>query len=77
MQRLKRVFHIDIEVAESRVWGEDVSTMESPTAGANLCTRGTFEEFGGDRIRDTPVVEAAIIETAIGAAMGGLRQSPT
>ena len=35
MQRLKRVFHIDIEVAESRVWGEDVSTMESPTAGAN------------------------------------------
>lgn len=55
------------------MWGEDVVTMESPTAGADLCTRGLFEEFGGDRIRDTPVVEAAIIETAIGAALAGLR----
>ncbi len=55
------------------MWGEDVITMESPTAGADLCTRGLFEEFGGDRIRDTPVVEAAIIETAIGAALAGLR----
>ena len=55
------------------MWGEDVITMESPTAGSDLSTKGLFEEFGGDRIRDTPVVEAAIIETAIGAAMGGLR----
>ena len=55
------------------MWGEDVITMESPTAGADLCTRGLFEEFGGDRIRDTPVVEAAIIETAIGAGLAGLR----
>lgn len=55
------------------MWGEDVITMESPTAGADLSTRGLFEEFGGDRIRDTPVVEAAIIETAIGAALAGLR----
>ena len=55
------------------MWGEDVITMESPTAGADLCTRGLFEEFGGDRIRDTPVVEAAIIETAIGAALAGMR----
>lgn len=55
------------------MWGEDVIAMESPTAGADLCTRGLFEEFGGDRIRDTPVVEAAIIETAIGAALAGLR----
>ncbi len=34
------------------MWGEDVITMESPTAGADLCTRGLFEEFGvpcGDR----------------------------
>lgn len=55
------------------MWGEDVITMESPTAGADLATKGIFEEFGGDRIRDTPVVEAAIIETAIGAALSGLR----
>ena len=55
------------------MWGEDVITMESPTAGSDLSTKGLFEEFGGDRIRDTPVVEAAIIETAIGAAMSGLR----
>ena len=55
------------------MWGEDVITMESPTAGSDFATRGLFEEFGGDRIRDTPVVEAAIIETAIGAAMSGLR----
>jgi pyruvate/2-oxoglutarate/acetoin dehydrogenase E1 component len=55
------------------MWGEDVITMESPTAGSDLCTKGIFEEFGADRIRDTPVVEAAIIETAIGAALSGLR----
>ena len=55
------------------MWGEDVITMETPTAGSDLCTKGIFEEFGADRIRDTPVVEAAIIETAIGAALSGLR----
>ena len=55
------------------MWGEDLITMESPTAGSDYATRGLFDEFGGDRIRDTPVVEAAIIETAIGAALSGLR----
>jgi pyruvate/2-oxoglutarate/acetoin dehydrogenase E1 component len=55
------------------MWGEDIISMQSPTAGKDLCTKGIFEEFGGDRIRDTPVVEAAIIESAVGAAMSGLR----
>jgi len=36
-------------------------------------TRGLFDEFGGERVRDTPLSEAAIIGTAVGAAMVGMR----
>lgn len=73
-EAINAAFREEMRRDESVVmWGEDVITMESPTAGSDLSTKGLFEEFGGDRIRDTPVVEAAIIETAIGAAMGGLR----
>jgi pyruvate dehydrogenase E1 component beta subunit len=36
-------------------------------------TRGLFDEFGGERVRDTPLSEAAIIGAAVGAAMVGMR----
>ena len=35
--------------------------------------RGMAEEFGPERIADTPISEAAILGTAVGAAMGGTR----
>lgn len=36
-------------------------------------TKGLVKEFGGDRVRDTPISEAAIIGTALGAAITGMR----
>jgi pyruvate/2-oxoglutarate/acetoin dehydrogenase E1 component len=36
-------------------------------------TRGLYEEFGPERVRDTPISEAAIIGACLGAAATGLR----
>ena len=49
--------------------GEDVAAA----GGVFKATVGLFEEFGPDRVRDTPISEQAIIGAAIGAAMTGLR----
>jgi len=51
------------------VMGEDVGLY----GGAYGATRGLFEEFGGERVRDTPISEAAIGGMAVGAAMTGMR----
>jgi pyruvate dehydrogenase E1 component beta subunit len=49
--------------------GEDVGRY----GGAFACSRGLLEEFGPERIRDTPLSESAFVGAGIGAAMGGLR----
>ncbi|NLX57890.1 MAG: alpha-ketoacid dehydrogenase subunit beta [Phycisphaerae bacterium] len=54
------------------VFGEDVALYE----GSFKVTRGLLKEFGGERVIDTPISEAAIVGAAIGAAMGGLRPVP-
>ncbi|MBY0509932.1 MAG: alpha-ketoacid dehydrogenase subunit beta [Rhodospirillaceae bacterium] len=51
------------------VFGEDVAGPGGPFG----VTRGLLEKFGPDRIRDTPISEAAIAGAAVGAAMGGLK----
>ena len=51
------------------VTGEDVGAF----GGAFKVTDGLIEEFGAERVRDTPIAEAAIIGTAIGAAIAGMR----
>jgi 2-oxoisovalerate dehydrogenase E1 component len=51
------------------VMGEDVGLY----GGAYGATRGLFEEFGGDRVIDTPISEATIGGAAVGAAMAGMR----
>jgi acetoin:2,6-dichlorophenolindophenol oxidoreductase subunit alpha len=51
------------------VFGEDVAEA----GGVFKVTLGLLEEFGPDRVRDTPIAETAIIGTAIGAAARGLR----
>lgn len=51
------------------VLGEDVGLY----GGSYKVTDGLFAEFGSDRVRDTPISEGAIVGTATGAAMLGLR----
>jgi pyruvate/2-oxoglutarate/acetoin dehydrogenase E1 component len=50
-------------------FGEDVAAA----GGAFKTTVGLLEQFGPMRVRDTPISEQAIIGTAIGAALCGLR----
>lgn len=50
--------------------GEDIGKYWQ---GAFKVTRGLEEEFGPERVRDTPISENAIIGCAVGAAMTGLR----
>jgi pyruvate/2-oxoglutarate/acetoin dehydrogenase E1 component/TPP-dependent pyruvate/acetoin dehydrogenase alpha subunit len=49
--------------------GEDIGLY----GGAYGATRGLFEAFGPERVRDTPISEATIGGAAVGAAMCGLR----
>jgi len=49
--------------------GEEVAEY----GGAYKVTEGLFEEFGPDRVIDTPISEEAIAGAGIGAAMVGLR----
>lgn len=51
------------------VIGEDVGTY----GGAFGVTAGLIEQFGPERIRDTPISEAAIAGTCLGAALTGMR----
>jgi pyruvate dehydrogenase E1 component beta subunit len=50
------------------LFGEDVGVY----GGAFGVSRGMFEEFGEERVRDTPISELAITGCAVGAAMTGL-----
>jgi 2-oxoisovalerate dehydrogenase E1 component beta subunit len=49
--------------------GEDIAEY----GGAFKVTAGMLEKFGKDRVIDTPISEAAIVGTAIGAALMGMR----
>ncbi len=49
--------------------GEDVGAA----GGVFKLTEGLFDEFGPERVRDTPISEQAIVGAAMGAAMTGLR----
>jgi pyruvate dehydrogenase E1 component beta subunit len=57
--------------ADRRVFlmGEDVGRY----GGAFAVSRGLLEEFGAERIRDTPLSESAFVGAGIGAALGGMR----
>jgi len=56
---------------DSRVFlmGEDIGLY----GGAFAVTMGLFEEFGPERVIDTPISEAAIIGAAAGASLVGMR----
>jgi pyruvate dehydrogenase E1 component beta subunit len=62
---------IDAMTQDSSVilFGEDVAEAGGPFG----VTRGLLKKFGAERVRDTPISEAAIVGAAVGAAMTGLR----
>jgi pyruvate/2-oxoglutarate/acetoin dehydrogenase E1 component len=51
------------------IMGEDIAEM----GGSMGVTQGMLEEFGPDRVRNTPISEIAISGAGIGAAMQGMR----
>ncbi len=59
MERDPKIFILGEEVG---VWG-----------GTYAVTKGFYDHFGPNRVKDTPISEAAIIGAAIGAALTGLR----
>lgn len=59
MERDPNVFILGEEVG---VWG-----------GSYAVTKGFYDHFGPERVKDTPIAESAIIGAAIGAALTGLR----
>ena len=51
------------------VMGEDVEVL----GGIFGCTRGLADEFGADRVRNTPISEAGFVGAGLGAACAGMR----
>jgi pyruvate/2-oxoglutarate/acetoin dehydrogenase E1 component len=60
MQRDKTIFLLGEDIG--RYWG-----------GAFKVTNGLAEEFGDERVRDTPISESTIVGAAVGAAITGMR----
>jgi acetoin:2,6-dichlorophenolindophenol oxidoreductase subunit beta len=51
------------------IMGEDIAEM----GGSMGVTQGMLDEFGPERVRNTPISEMALVGAAIGAAMQGMR----
>jgi len=70
LEAVRETLH-DAMASDERVFimGEDVGAR----GNVFLITAGFQEEFGRERIIDTPLAEASIVGVAIGAAMAGLR----
>ena len=51
------------------IMGEDIAEM----GGSMAVTQGLLDEFGPDRVRNTPISEMAIVGSGIGAAIQGMR----
>lgn len=69
-EALREAMSIEMRLDETIfMMGEDIGVY----GGAFGVSVGMIEEFGAERIRDTPISEAAIVGAAIGAAVTGMR----
>ena len=66
---LQTELHEDDDVV---VMGQDVGK----NGGVFRATEGLYDEFGGDRVIDTPLAESGIVGTAVGMAAMGMRPVP-
>jgi 2-oxoisovalerate dehydrogenase E1 component beta subunit len=70
LEAIREALWEEMEIDESVfIMGEDIGAY----GGAFKITEGFLDEFGPDRVIDTPISEAAIVGAAIGAAHMGLR----
>jgi len=51
------------------IMGEDIAEM----GGSMGVTQGMLQEFGAERVRNTPISEMALVGSGVGAAMQGMR----
>jgi pyruvate/2-oxoglutarate/acetoin dehydrogenase E1 component len=51
------------------IMGEDIG----PSGGPFKTCQGLYEEFGGQRVRDTPIAETGFVGAALGLALAGFR----
>jgi pyruvate dehydrogenase E1 component beta subunit len=65
-QTLREALQADEHVI---LMGEDIGAY----GGSYGVTKGFLEEFGDERVRDTPISESVVVGWGIGAAMGGMR----
>ena len=65
-EAMREAMHKDARVF---LMGEDVGRY----GGCFAVSKGLLEEFGPERIRDTPLSESAFVGAGIGAALGGMR----
>ncbi|WIV68295.1 alpha-ketoacid dehydrogenase subunit beta [Natrialbaceae archaeon AArc-T1-2] len=73
VQAVRDGLHAEMERDEDvLVMGEDVGK----NGGVFRATEGLYEEFGEERVIDTPLAESGIVGTAIGMAAYGLRPVP-
>ncbi|MFP8957624.1 alpha-ketoacid dehydrogenase subunit beta [Natronosalvus vescus] len=73
VQAVRDGLHQEMERDEDViVMGEDVGK----NGGVFRATEGLYDEFGDDRVIDTPLAESGIVGTAIGMAAYGLRPVP-
>jgi 2-oxoisovalerate dehydrogenase E1 component beta subunit len=70
LESVRDALHAEM-VRDARVFimGEDVG----PRGNVFLITKGFLDEFGPQRVIDTPLAEASIVGIAVGAAMVGMR----
>ena len=69
-EALRQALH-EALTSDSRVFlmGEDVGRY----GGSYAVSKGFFDEFGPERIRDTPLSELGFVGAGVGAALGGMR----
>jgi pyruvate dehydrogenase E1 component beta subunit len=76
MAQMRYVQAINLALADALAADPSVVVLGEDVAGAGgsfKATRGLLERFGAERVRDTPISEAAIVGGSVGAALSGLR----